>query len=422
MPVFVLTMFSTWYGGILGVGEFGYMYGISSWLLQGVPYYFFAIVFAFVFAARARRMEVSSTPEQIAKVYGLQVGRLSALFTMILASPAPYILMIAVLLQLMMGLSLFTSLLISVIFSIGYLVRGGFRADRYTDVVFGVMMFLGFLMFVGFLFFEYGSVLGMRGSMPPNHFIWHGGNPPQFIIMWFLIALWTWVEPSFYQRCYAAKSDEVAKKGILWSVFFWFLFDILTMATALYARAILPALRDPMLSYPALADFVLPPVAKGFFFVSLLATILSTLNSQFFVSSIAIGRDFLFSFFPKRYSETRWIQIGLFLMAGFSIVLALLIPSVVKLWYTIGTIMIPGLLLPMVTSFFTKSQVRSEWMFASQLFGFTTSLICLLWGWSDVVGSYDQFPFGVEPIFPGLVVAIAFWGAGMIHKIKHQSH
>ena len=39
LPIFVLTLFSTWYGGILGVGEFGFTYGVSSWILQGVPYY-----------------------------------------------------------------------------------------------------------------------------------------------------------------------------------------------------------------------------------------------------------------------------------------------------------------------------------------------------------------------------------------------
>ena len=45
LPVFVMTLVSTWYGGILGVGEFSYRYGISNWVIQGVPYYVFAAVF-----------------------------------------------------------------------------------------------------------------------------------------------------------------------------------------------------------------------------------------------------------------------------------------------------------------------------------------------------------------------------------------
>ncbi|MEJ2617343.1 MAG: hypothetical protein P8Z35_20495, partial [Ignavibacteriaceae bacterium] len=40
--LFILTNVSTWYGGILGVGEFTYRYGLVSWFTQGLPYYVFA--------------------------------------------------------------------------------------------------------------------------------------------------------------------------------------------------------------------------------------------------------------------------------------------------------------------------------------------------------------------------------------------
>jgi SSS family solute:Na+ symporter len=36
--LFVLVTVSTWYGGILGVGEFTYRYGLLSWFTQGFPY------------------------------------------------------------------------------------------------------------------------------------------------------------------------------------------------------------------------------------------------------------------------------------------------------------------------------------------------------------------------------------------------
>ena len=37
LPSFVATLVTTWYGGILGVGEFSYRFGISNWLVFGVP-------------------------------------------------------------------------------------------------------------------------------------------------------------------------------------------------------------------------------------------------------------------------------------------------------------------------------------------------------------------------------------------------
>ncbi|HEX9829370.1 MAG TPA: hypothetical protein VGB10_04085, partial [Bacteroidota bacterium] len=33
LPMFVATLVSTWYGGILGVGEFSYNFGISNWVV-----------------------------------------------------------------------------------------------------------------------------------------------------------------------------------------------------------------------------------------------------------------------------------------------------------------------------------------------------------------------------------------------------
>src|SRR5881409_1633359 len=55
LPALVATLVATWYGGILGVGEYSYRYGISNWLVFGVPYYVGAALFAFLVAKRARR-------------------------------------------------------------------------------------------------------------------------------------------------------------------------------------------------------------------------------------------------------------------------------------------------------------------------------------------------------------------------------
>ena len=43
---FSISLVATWYGGILGIGEFTFKYGISNWFVFGFPYYIFAILFA----------------------------------------------------------------------------------------------------------------------------------------------------------------------------------------------------------------------------------------------------------------------------------------------------------------------------------------------------------------------------------------
>src|SRR5437016_3497635 len=65
LPIFVMTLVSTWYGGILGVGEFSYRFGISNWAVQGVPYYIFAAIFAFFLAKKVRATNLYSIPDKL---------------------------------------------------------------------------------------------------------------------------------------------------------------------------------------------------------------------------------------------------------------------------------------------------------------------------------------------------------------------
>src|SRR5512137_913758 len=77
-PAFVATLVATWYGGVLGVGEYSFRYGISNWLVFGVPYYLAALIFAFALAGRLRRGAALSIPDQLAAAYGPQARRLGA--------------------------------------------------------------------------------------------------------------------------------------------------------------------------------------------------------------------------------------------------------------------------------------------------------------------------------------------------------
>jgi SSS family solute:Na+ symporter len=418
LPVFVLTLFSTWYGGILGAGEFGFTYGISTWIIQGVPYYLFAAVFAVIFAKRARRAEVVTIPDQLFKVYGKNVSFLGAAFTGILSCPAPYVLMTGILLQVITGWPLLFCVIIGSALSFFYLWFGGFKADVATDLFFGVVMMLGFAVIIPFLYMQYGGYEFLKTNVPDLHLKWHGSNSVQFIVMWFFVALWTFIEPSFYQRCYAAKSEKVATRGILISIIFWFLFDVMTITAALYSKAIFHDLEQPMLTYPMLANLVLPPVWKGIFFAGMFATILSTLNSQLFVSATSIGRDLIWKMRGEKVkTEIRWIRVGMTAAILLSLWMAYMIPSVVKLWQIIGSIIVPGLLIAMVSTFFPSLRVQSHWMLMTMIAGFSTSLIWLILGWRHQMGGYD-YPWGIEPMFPGIFLSVLIWGIG---KLSHST-
>jgi SSS family solute:Na+ symporter len=328
-----------------------------------------------------------------------------------------------VMLQVVTGWSLLTCVLAGTAVSTIYLATGGFRADVYTDVFEFVMMFIGFGVVIPFAVAGFGGLEFIRENVPPLHLTWHGGNSMQFIAVWFFIALWTLVDPSFHQRCYAARSGKVAQKGILVSIVFWFVFDAMTATAGLYARAVLPQLENPVMAFPMLAEVALPPAAKGLFFVGMLATVMSSLNTLAFVSASTVGRDIVWRLsrsgdesIAVRY--TRW---GLLATAVLSIILTIAIPSVIKLWYTIGTVIIPGLLIPLVTSYFDRLRVAPAFAFATMLAGWLTSMSWLSAGWLEEFGSSTHFPLGVEPMFPGVIASAAVWGVGMWRKQRVNS-
>ncbi|MDY0083466.1 MAG: hypothetical protein RBR74_09820, partial [Ignavibacteriaceae bacterium] len=126
--LFVLVNVSTWYGGIIGIGEFTYRYGLVSWFTQGLPYYFFAFLFAMFFAKKIREASLFTIPEKLEQVYGKNTALLSAVVVFILVSPAPYLLMSANLISLVFVTGDLLSLRIGIILSASYLIIGGFRS------------------------------------------------------------------------------------------------------------------------------------------------------------------------------------------------------------------------------------------------------------------------------------------------------
>ena len=386
--LFVAVNVSTWYGGILGVGEFTYRYGLVSWFTQGFPYYIFAFLFAFFFAKKIRQASLFTIPDKLTDIYGEKVGLASAVIVFVLVSPAPYLLMSANLISLLFGINIIPALLISLLVSIAYLIRGGFRSNVYVDVFQFFVMFTGFILILIFSGIEFGTTEFISSNVPEDHLKVTGGMSPTFIIIWFLIALWTFADPGFHQRCYAAKTGNIAMKGILISIFFWALFDFLTTTTGLFARGVLPELDNPVLAFPLFAEKVLPAGIKGIFYAALFATILSTQISFLFLSGTTIGRDFIYrgvvphsgtkTDFQTTNAEARlknYTIFGLIISGLLASLLAYFIPSVIEIWYTIGSLFIPGIILPVISAYYPRLKVSSKFILIEMIGAFLSSTI-----------------------------------------------
>ena len=412
--VFILANVSTWYGGILGIGEFTYRYGLESWFTQGLPYYIFAFLFALLFAKKVRAAKLFTIPDKLSQVYGKKVALISAFIVFVLVSPAPYLLMTANLLRLIFKTNTILSLLLALLLSLIYLFKGGYRSDLYANVFQFFVMFAGFLIIVIISYFSFGGYSYLETHLPVNHLKITGGASPVYLIVWFLIALWTFADPGFHQRSYSARSGSVAVKGILISIIFFALFDFLTTTTGLYARATLPDLSQPVLSFPLFAEKALSPGIKGFFYAALFATIMSTLNSFLFLSGTTIGRDFIFRLFP--HSEERRLKqytiTGLIISGVISVILAYLIPSVIEIWYLIGSVCIPGIILAVISAYYPKFKISTGFMITEMVTAVGASI-----AWYYLRNNFSTIPVIniLEPMIIGLSSALIIHGIGMFY-------
>ena len=408
LPAFTASLVTTWYGGILGVGEYTFSYGVSNWLVFGLPYYLYAAVFALFLAARSRRSEVLTVPDLLERNFGRPAALAGAGMMFIMTVPAAYVLMLGVLFNFTTGWPLWVGVVLGTALSVSYVYRGGLKAVVATDIVQFFLMFLGFLILVPVCVFKFGGWSFLVENLPAGHLKWDGGLGVQAIAVWYFIALSTLVEPAFYQRCFAAKTEKVARSGIFTAIGLWMFFDFLTTTAGLYARAVLPDLANPVQAFPALAAHVLPPFLQGVFTVAMLATIMSTVDSYAFICAVTLGRDVVGRWRGKLGDDDDeslpLIRLSLTVTAILAVVMALLSESVVDLWKILGSLGTPVLFGPLMLAHKGKRLDGARTAGVMVASGLTAGL-WLLFGGGD--------PWlGVEAIFPGLLVsALGLWWA-----------
>jgi SSS family solute:Na+ symporter len=192
---------------------------------------------------------------------------------------------------------------------------------------------------------------------------------------------------------------------------FWLFFDLLTTVAGLYAASIYAQMADPVAAFPTLATDYLPPGLLGLFWVTLLAVVMSTVDSYMFVAAVTAGRDLVLGSDHGRGDdvETRYTRRALPVVAALAIVLALYFRSVVDIWYVMGSIATPALLLPVLTTFSTRKRFAPR---AALLNILVAGGISLLWEIARQSGHSDVWPFHIPSIYPGLATSLLIWWFG----------
>jgi SSS family solute:Na+ symporter len=408
LPAFVVTLVATWYGGVLGVGEYSYLHGLSNWLVLGAPYYVGAFLFALLFAERAREIGATTLPDLLYGTYGRRAGAIGAVMVLAGSLPAPYLLMLGVLLNRATGVPRAWAIVLSAAFCLLYIGVRGFRSVVQTKGLQFALMYGGFLLLLPIAIAKVGGLSALRAAVPAQSFSPLGGQTLGYVIAWYFIALQTLVEPTFFQRCFAAKDPSVARRGLFVSIAFFALFDGLTTFTGLYARALLPDLSSGVDAFPALGEALLPAGLLGLFYAGMIATVMSTVDAFLFNAGISLSRDLVGRLGRKAAATIRGERAGLVLATALGVAFALSSSSVVNLWYGFGSVGTAVLLAPILGVFFPALRPDPRFATAGMAFAGAVALAWVLSGLRPA-GAW----LGIEPVYPGLVTAAVFAAAGI---------
>jgi solute:Na+ symporter, SSS family len=411
LPAFIATLVTTWYGGILEVGRVSYEYGIATWIIFGIFYYAAGLIFLKWIAPKIHNLNIATIPEFIFSRYGKFPALLAIIMVLLIASPAPYIKMAGELYRHIFEIPELSALIICTLFSVIYAMTGGFQSVVRTDKLQFLLMFGGFALILSQLYQNFGGLDFLIKNTPEYAFSIPGNFSWTYILIWGFIAMLTFIDPGFYQRCYAGNSEVTLKRGILISIIFWVIFDMMSVLTGIYALAILPDIQGSV--YLMLADHVLGPLTRGVFFVSLLAIIMSTIDSFIFISAFSIGKDLpqVLGYKITGKKLINWVRVGLVISGTTAILIAIRFTFVIDIWYTMGTFAVPVLLIPIISAMY-GIQIRRPVLV--MVFPLVISFLWYVYGVYNNNDGWPVYPMSLEPIYPGLLSSIAlfYWFKG----------
>lgn len=306
------------------------------------------------------------------------------------------------LLQVTTGLDLTAAVLIAGAVILAYTVMGGLKAVIYTDVFQMVVLLVGVI----FIMVPVGLVrVGGWGAMV-DHFTadpetaslvqWDAAGW-KTLVGWFLSVFPLWfIAITGFQRIVAARDEKTARRGFLLTgmPIEWPLFAIGTTLVGMFARMLVPDLRDEELATPTMIIQLLPIGLAGIVIAAYIAAVMSTADSCLIGPVAIVTNDLYRKLVNPGATEAQMVQVArvaTLVLGGLAILLAYLVPNILDLVLYAYTFGAAGLFFPMLGLLFWKRATASgafwsivlggasavAWTVAGEPWGFASSYV----GW-----------------------------------------
>ncbi len=194
-----------------------------------------------------------------------------------------------------------------------YTSVGGFKAVAYSDLLQGILMFLGLLILpiVGIAAAGGWGPLTSQlrtadpGLLQPMGRFGLSAAGVASAVSFLGIGLAFLGAPQLLTRFISARDRGEIVRGSVVAVLCIIVFDVGAVFAGIAGRALFPELADPETILPQLSADLFPAVFTGVFLVIVLAAIMSTVDSLLILASSAVVRDVIQKIFRPQMPERR---------------------------------------------------------------------------------------------------------------------
>lgn len=417
-------------GFSIGLGGLGFTMGISgSWML------FTGLLGAWLSAVLlipkiypiAKKHHFLSFPEALNFFYDKRVALIAGIISFIgyIGFTSSQILAGAKLATATFpAINLTNAVLIMGVIAVVYTVIGGIKAVIYTDTIQWIILMLGLVCIgipIGYQ--KLGGWEVISATLPAAHLSLTNITFSQ-IINWFFTIVPIWfIGMTLYQRIYACKDEQTAKKA--WRIaglFEWPIMAFMGVVLGMFAKVALDqgmftdigyapgAAMDAELGLPLFLRQVLPVGLMGLMMSAYFSAIMSTADSCLMAASGNLMTDILSRVKKSWADNMKLSQLATLVIGALGIFIALQMTEVLSLMLQSYAFMVSGLLVPVIMMLYVKkpSPLAAIW---SMLVGGSTSLI--------LIASNVTLPFKLDPIVGGILLSyLVFVIVQKTHKPK----
>lgn len=399
-PLLITTLISTYYGidVLFGDSQLGFTNGVVAWFAYARPTYAFFLIAAFLLAHRLREEDFKSLPDILDKYYGKKTRYVGAVTSFIYSLPALSLYGFGMLGDVILGWEPIMGMLVLGGIALIYTITGGFWAVALTDSVQFVLMCVILAMAFPFAMNLIGGFDSMIKVLEPSYFDTLGDMSIWLIIIYASTGLSILVEPTFYQRIFAAKSYKNVRNALVIGIFIWGSYDWIITILAMAAKVAviqgtLPVDVAPDAALLTIMVAALPAGALGLFLAGVLATEMSTLDSYCLVAGGNVAYDIYKPAFKPSATDKELIKTtryGILLSWVLGFAMAISFDQMLGLWVFMASILISSVLAPILLGMYVPKFRKPLAGFLSAGLGLVSTVILNIYIMTNGVFDLDE--------------------------------